>query len=144
MAAVFFASNAVFMVIAALTLSVQGRVGEVGGLLDPAGAQSPALVQLKVLLLVLTLLVAFFAFIGALRLFAHVSVTVGSKTATARQLTAQIDAAWRYQGIGVRCYYFATPILFWLFGTPWLVVADVGVLVLMHTFDNLPLRHEAS
>jgi uncharacterized membrane protein len=140
MAALFFASNTVFLVIAALTLSVQRNVPQSWGLLDPFGVRSPELIQAKVLLLLLTLLVAFFAFISAIRLFAHASVTVSAKHATGPQVEAQIDAAWRYQGFGVRCYYFAAPILFWLFGTPWLVVADVGVLVLMRAFDNAPAR----
>jgi uncharacterized membrane protein len=140
MAAIFFASNAVFLVIAALTLSAQGSAAQTWGLLDPSGVRAPELVQAKVLLLLLTLLVAFFSFIGAIRLFAHASVTVGVKNATASQLASQIDAAWRYQGFGVRCYYFATPILFWQFGTPWLVIADLGALVLMHAFDSTPAR----
>jgi len=140
MAVLFFASNAVFLVIAALTLSTQAHLGEAWGLLDPLGERSPVLVQAKVLLLVLTLLVAFFCFISAIRLFAHATVSVGSKTATVTQVTAQIDAAWSYQGFGVRCYYFAAPIVFWLFGTPWLVIADVGTLALMFAFDSAPAR----
>jgi uncharacterized membrane protein len=140
MSASFFASNAVFLLIAALTMSTQAHLSEAWGMLDPLGERSPALVQAKVLLLVLTLLVAFFCFISAIRLLAHASVSVGSKAATVSQVSAQIDAAWSYQGFGVRCYYFAAPILFWLFGTPWLVIADVGTLLLMYAFDSAPAR----
>jgi uncharacterized membrane protein len=141
MGTVFFASNTMLLVLGALTLMAQGHLGQSWTLLDPQGIQPAPLAQAKVLLLLLTLLVAFFCFISALRLFAHASISVSAtQTAAADHVTAQIDTAWRYQGLGVRCYYFAAPILFWLFGTLWLVLADLGALVLMQTFDRAPSR----
>ena len=70
----------------------------------------------------------------------HASVSVGTSTADPDHVTAQLDTAWRYQGLGVRCYYFNAPIMFWLFGTIWLVLASLGALVLMHIFDTAPSR----
>jgi len=109
------------------------------GLLDP-GTGSPAVGQLKLLLLLLTLLAAFFCFISALRLFSHASVSIGTKNAVPERVTDQIDRAWRYHAVGVRWYYFAAPVLFWLFGAPFLVLADLGAPALMHTFDTASQR----
>ena len=141
MGSVFFASNTMFLVMGTLSLTAQKQLGETWEWLNPGpGNPSPApVIQAKLLLLLLTLLVAFFCFLSAIRLFEHASVGIGCKTANPARVTAQIDAAWRYQGLGVRCYYFAAPILFWLFGAVWFVVAGIGAIWLMHVYDGMPL-----
>jgi uncharacterized membrane protein len=136
MVATFLASNTIFLVLGTLTLTAQGHLAETWTLLDPAAVRSAPLAQAKLLLLLLTLLVAFFCFVNALRLFSHASVRIGTKAATAEHVTDLVDAAWSYQGFGVRCYYFAVPVLLWLFGTPWLVLSGLGAVVLMHRIDN--------
>jgi uncharacterized membrane protein len=135
----FFASNTTFLVIGTLTLTASEDLRQTWGLLDPGG-QSAHLGQLKLVMLLLTLLIAFFCFINAIRLFSHASLSIATRAATAPQVTGQINEAWRYQGLGVRCYFFAAPILFWLFGAPWFVLASLGALILMHVFDSAPTR----
>jgi uncharacterized membrane protein len=136
MVSIFLASNTMFLVLGTLTLTAQGRLAETWTLLDPGAVRSASLAQAKLLLLLLTLLVAFFCFVNALRLFLHASVRIGTQAAVAEQVADLIDAAWSYQGLGVRCYYFAVPILFWLFGALWLVLSGLGAIALMHRFDN--------
>jgi uncharacterized membrane protein len=139
-AALFFASNTMFLVFGVLTLTSQAHFKESWALLGAGVAMPSQLGLIKLLLLLLTLLVAFFCFLSALRMFAHASVSIGTKTSPPERVTAQIDAAWSYQGIGVRCYYFAAPLLFWLFGAAWLFIADLGAIALMSAFDNAPAR----
>jgi uncharacterized membrane protein len=134
-AVLFFASNTMFLVIGTITLTANRELRETWGLLDP-GQQSAHLSQLKLLILLLTLLFAFLCFINGIRLFSHASLSIATKSASAALVTAQINDAWRYQGLGVRCYYFAAPVLFWLFGAPWLVLASLGMLAVMHSFDS--------
>ena len=136
MGAVFFASNTMFLVIGTLSLTAQKQLGETWSQLNPGVPHSAALTQAKLLLLLLTLLFAFFCFINAIRLFEHASVSIGLKSSIHARVTAQVDAAWRYQGLGVRCYYFAAPILFWLFGALWFVLAGIGAITLMHVIDR--------
>ena len=143
MGALFFASNTMFLVIGVLSLTAQQHLGAAWALLDPSETRSQSLTQAKLLLLLLTLLLAFFCFISGIRLFAHASVSIGNKASQAAAVTAQIDAAWRFQGLGVRCYYFAAPILFWLFGAIWFVLAGLCAVTLMHRFDSTPLRTQA-
>jgi len=140
MAALFFASNTTFLVIGTLTLIAQGQVGESWALLDPEGMRPAPLAHAKVILLLFTLLAAFFCFLNAIRLFSHASVSIGAGSADAEPVSAQLATAWRYQGLGVRCYYFGAPVMFWLFGTPWLVLASVGAVALMQLFDRVPAR----
>lgn len=140
MASTFFASNTTILILGVLTLTAQGRLSETWTLLDVGEGQSPALAQAKLLLLLLTLLVGFFSFVNALRLFSHAGITLGAKSEPPDRGAQQVDAAWRYQGFGVRCYYFATPILFWLFGAMWFALAGIGAIALMHRFDTASVR----
>lgn len=140
MAALFFASNTMFLVIGTLTLMAQGQVGASWALLDPQGMRPAPLAHLKIVLLLFTLLAAFFCFLNAIRLFSHASVSIGAGGDDAEPITAQLDTAWRYQGLGVRCYYFGAPIMFWLFGTPWLMLASVAAVALMQLFDRVPAK----
>ena len=136
MGSVFYASNTMFLVLGTLTLTAQGALGDTWSLLDPDGARSSSLAQAKLLLLLLTLLFAFFCFVNAIRLFAHASITIGVKSESPERITGQVDAGWSYQGLGIRCYYFATPILFWLFGALWFAFAGLGAIAVMHRFDR--------
>jgi uncharacterized membrane protein len=138
MGSIFFASNTIFLVLGTLTLTAQGHLAETWTLLDPGATRSPSFAQAKLLLLLLTLLAAFFCFVNAIRLFSHASIRIGAREEDPERVTAQIDAAWSYQGLGIRCYYFAAPILFWLFGALWFVLAGLGSIALMHRFDRVP------
>jgi uncharacterized membrane protein len=140
MAVLFFASNTMFLVLGTLTLIAQGQVGESWALLDPEGMRPAPFAHAKILLLLFTLLAAFFCFLNAIRLFSHASVSVGAATADPEPIAAQLDTAWRYQGLGVRCYYFGAPVMFWLFGAPWLVIASIGAVALMQLFDRVPSK----
>lgn len=136
MGALFFASNTMFLVMGTLSLAAQQDLAQTWARLDPGANRSPQLAQGKLLLLLLTLLFAFFCFISAIRLFSHLGVTLGTKSASPALATEQVHAAWRYQGLGVRCYYFAVPVLFWLFGAPTFVLAGLCAIALMHVFDR--------
>jgi uncharacterized membrane protein len=140
MATLFFASNTMFLVFGVLTLTAQASFRESWSALGPGVSLTSQVAQVKLLLVLLTLLVAFFCFISAVRLFSHASISIGTKTSSPERVVAQIDNAWRYQGLGVRCYYFAAPLLCWVFGTHWLVIADAGAIALMYAFDNTPAR----
>lgn len=138
MGSVFFASNTMFLVIGTLGLTAQAHLAESWRVLDPTAGGSPSLAFAKLLLLLLTLLVAFFCFVNAIRVFGHASISIGTKKAAPERVISQVNSAWRYQGLGVRCYYFAVPVLFWLFGAIWFVLGGIGAVALMHEFDRAP------
>jgi uncharacterized membrane protein len=136
MGTIFYATNTMFLVMGALSLTAQQHLSKAWALLDPGGNQSQSLIQAKLLLLLLTLLFAFFCFISALRMFAHASVSIGNKASRPQTVAAQIDEAWSYQHMGVRCYYFAASFVFWLFGAIWFVLAAMCSIAVMHHFDT--------
>jgi uncharacterized membrane protein len=140
MGAIFFASNTMFLVMGALSLTAQQHLSAAWAGLDPSGTRSQSLTQVKLVLLLLTLLFGFFCFISAIRLFAHASVSIGYKASRPDAVTAQIAAGWSYQALGVRCYYFAAPIVFWLFGAIWFVLAGLCAIAVMHNYDTALTR----
>jgi len=144
MGTIFYATNTMFLVMGALSLTAQQHLSKAWALLDPGGNQTQSLIQVKLLLLLLTLLFAFFCFINALRMFAHASVSIGNKASRPQAVAAQIDEAWSYQGMGVRCYYFAASFVFWLFGAIWFVLAALCSIAVMNHFDTAlrPVRDD--
>ena len=49
----------------------------------------------------------------------------------ARQVTVLMLQAGRYHMHGVRCYYYAFPLLFWLFGPLFFVGGSIALVALM-------------
>jgi uncharacterized membrane protein len=146
MGATFFASTAVALIVGTITLSMQSdKVSGAWHSLGPVVAFDERLWLLKLLILLVDMLSAFVCFSQAIRLMSHVGVMISVPTATVRPafVAALLIQAGRYHTRGMRCYYFAAPLLFWLFG-PLLLVASTGALVgALYFLDKSPARHRA-
>ena len=146
MGATFFASTAVALIVGTITLSMQSdKVSGAWHSLGPVVAFDERLWLLKLLILLVDILSAFVCFSQAIRLMSHVGVMICVPTATVRPafVAALLIQAGRYHTRGMRCYYFAAPLLFWLFG-PLLLVASTGALVgALYFLDKSPARHRA-
>ena len=51
-------------------------------------------------------------------------------------MAVHLNRAGRFYSIGMRAYYFAVPLVFWLFGPVFLVIASVGLVVALHRLDR--------
>jgi uncharacterized membrane protein len=143
MGATFFASTAVALIVGTITLSTQGdKLAEAWNTLSPVGAIDENLWLLKLLVLLTDMLVAFVCFAQAIRLFAHVGVMISVPTVTVRpHLVARLFIqGGRYHTRGMRCYYFAAPMLFWLFGPVLLMVSSCVLVIVLHFLDRSPAR----
>jgi uncharacterized membrane protein len=143
MGATFFASTAVALIVGTITLSTQGdKLAEAWNTLSPVGAIDENLWLLKLLVLLTDMLVAFVCFAQAIRLFAHVGVMISVPTVTVRpDLVARLFIqGGRYHTRGMRCYYFAAPMLFWLFGPLLLVLSSCVLVIVLHFLDKSPER----
>ena len=141
MGATFFASTAVLLIIGTLTLTAQGdKLTATWSLLSPFGAIDERIWLGKLMLLLVDLLIAFGFFAQVIRLLSHVSllVSVPSQSIEARLVTVLMLQAGRYHMSGVRCYYYAFPLLFWLFGPIFLVGGSVALVVLMLKLHRAP------
>jgi len=143
MGATFFASTAVALIVGTITLSTQGeRLQQTWNTLSPIGPLDEHLWLVKLLVLLTDMLVAFVCFAQAIRLFSHVGVMIAVPTATMHpHLVARLFVqGGRYHTRGMRCYYFAAPMLFWLFGPLLLILSSCALVVVLHFLDRSPER----
>lgn len=146
MAATFLASTAILLMLGVLTLSGRGPgLNESWHYLNLAGSLLPALWPIKLLALLLLLFFAFFCFSNAVRLLNHVGYMItirngsGADYYSPSQVAGELNRGGRYFSLGVRTFYYITPVVFWLFG-PLFMVGATGVLVtiLLPRIDRRP------
>lgn len=145
MAAVFLSSTAVFMIIGVLTLSEQGeKLEATWHSLNLLGAIHPMLRVVKMMSMLLDLLVAFFSFSMAIRIFNHVGfminvpIRLNHKMMTPAHVATHLNRAGHFYSMGMRAYYFLVPLVFWLFGPHFMVVATIGLLIVLSRIDRAP------
>jgi uncharacterized membrane protein len=145
MAATFLASTAVLLIIGVLTLSEQGdKLGSGWHSLNVIGATRPELWITKLLMLMLDLFVAFFSFSMSIRVFNHVGYMInvpkaaGHKSISPRHVAVHLNRAGRFYSLGMRAYYFLVPLVFWLFGPHFMLLATVGLIFVLYHIDRAP------
>ncbi len=142
MAATFFASTAILLVIGVLNLiprngDVPTAVFEVlyrHALAGDVGA-------LKLLLLLGEYFWTFFCFSLAVRMYNHVSFLINSVNERYEFITQALVAgflkrAGHYYSLGMHTYYLSLPVVFWLFGPVFLIIATIGAVALMFHADS--------
>lgn len=145
MAATFLASTAVLLIMGTLSLTGQAdKLADTWHALNLGGALHAGLWIVKLLALVADFFVAFFSFSMAIRLFNHVGyqlgVPGGDRPAALRPaaVALHLNRAGRYYSIGMRAYYFAVPLVFWLFGPFFLMAASAVLIVVLYHVDRMP------
>jgi uncharacterized membrane protein len=145
MAAVFLASTAVLMIIGVLTLSEQGdKLRTTWQALDVFGAANSRLWLAKMLLLLIDLLVAFFSFAMAIRLFHHVGYMInapqdqGLVAVDPAHVSGHLNRAGHFYSIGMRAYYYTVPLLLWLFGPHFMLAGTVALVIALYYLDRTP------
>ncbi len=149
MVSIMMASTASLMIMGTLTLSGQAEnIARSWHLLGMFGSQSAGLWVIKVLCLLLDFITAFFAYAMSMRLATHVlfmlNVPLGAYHEYS-QLTPELVAnrliqAGNLIAMGMRAFLFAIPLVFWLFGPEFLVLATIGLVVALFRLD----RHESA
>lgn len=154
MAATFLASTAVLLMIGTLNLADQPE-GFVHTFqrLNLLGSPHPGLWTAKVLLLVVDFFLAFFSFAMSIRLYNHVGYQISlpldlrSTTATPDTVSAHMNRAGAFYTLGMRAYFFSVPLVFWLFGPHFMLLASLVLVYVLYQNDRAPQtikRHQAS
>lgn len=145
MAATFLASTAVLLIIGVLTLSSQGdKLETAWHTLNIFGAKHADLWMIKLLMLVLDLLFAFFNFSMSIRIYNHVGyminvpLAVNHKSITPVHVAIHLNRAGQFYWMGMRAYYFLVPLLFWLFGPHLMLLATLGLVYVLYRLDRAP------
>ena len=149
MVGIMMASTTSLLIMGTLTLSGQAesiiRNWHVLGLY---GSHSPALWIFKVMCLLAAFIGAFFAYAMSMRLATHVLFMLnvphkgqGVHPGLSPESVAQrLNQAGNMVALGMRSILFAVPVVFWLFGPVFLVLASIGLVVVLYHLD----RHEAA
>ena len=137
------ASTAALLIIGTLTLSGQAEnIAQSWHALSLKESFVTELWIIKVMFLLLDFIVAFFAFAMSVRLANHVVFMVNvpehdahhnlSPKAVARRL----HRAGNMFAIGMRAFFFAVPLVFWLFGPYFLLLSSMGLVVALYQLDR--------
>ena len=145
MGATFLSSTAVLLIIGTLTLSGQGEnLGSTWHTLNIFGATRAELWLAKLLVLLLDMLVAFFSFGQAIRLFHHVGyminvpTTMAHKALTPQHVALHLNRAGACYALGMRAYYVAVPLVFWLFGPHFMLISTLLLIPILYYLDRAP------
>lgn len=146
MSASFLASTAILLMVGALTLTGQAKsLGDTWRFLNVFGTLAPALWLAKLLCILLLLFYAFFNFVNALRVNNHVGYMISIKKAPGRvyfspvMVASELNHGSDYFAAGVRSFYHLVPLVFWLFGPLYMVLATgVLVFILLPKVDKTP------
>jgi uncharacterized membrane protein len=143
MGASLMASTATFLIVGTLTLSGQAdNISRSWHVLNVVGTHAAELWIVKVMCLLLDFIVAFFAFAMAVRLINHVVFMLNILERDSHHALSEIGVARRLNragnlfAIGMRAFFFAVPLVFWLFGPPFLVVATIGLVIALYHLDR--------
>lgn len=144
MAASFMATTAVLLIFGILNLLANAdKLGVAFHGLNSWGSQEPGMTVFKLMLIVVSFFVAFFAFALAVRGYHHagylINIPANGKRGVAPQKTVQVlNRASLYYMAGMRAYYFTVPLVLWMFGPVWLFVGTVALLLVLQYLDHLP------
>jgi uncharacterized membrane protein len=145
MGATFLSSTAVLLVIGTLTLSGQGEnLGSTWHSLNIFGATHAELWLTKLLVLLLDMLVAFFSFAQAIRLYHHVGyminvpMTMKHRALSPQHVALHLNRAGSFYAIGMRAYYVSVPLVFWLFGPHFMLLSTLILIPILYYLDRTP------
>lgn len=145
MVGILMVSTATFLIIGTLTLSGQAdSIARSWHAINVLGPPSAELWMLKVICLLADFLVAFFAFTMAIRLANHVLFMInvpaelreGNEALAPAAVARRLNRAGTMIAIGIRSLLVAVPLVFWLFGAAFLIIATIGLLIGLYRLDR--------
>ncbi len=151
MAATFLASTAVLLIIGTLTLSEQtDKLVNTWHSLNVLGSLHPGLWTAKLLFLLSDLFLAFLSFAMSVRLYNHVGYQLNvplrdrSPSVNPKSVAVHLNRAGYYYSLGMRAYYFAVPLVFWLFGPHFMAAATLVLIAVLYHVDRAPKEKDES
>jgi uncharacterized membrane protein len=142
---ILMVSTATLLIIGTLTLSGQAdNMARSWHAVNHLGPPSAELWSIKVMCLLADFLVAFFAFTMAIRLTNHVlflinvpsELRAGHEALAPEAVARRMNRAGYMMAVGIRSLFVAVPLVFWLFGPAFLVLASIGLLVVLFRLDR--------
>jgi uncharacterized membrane protein len=148
MVSILMVSTATLLIVGTLTLSGQTEtISRTWHALNIGGSHSAELWIVKVMCLLADFLIAFFSYALSIRLATQVLFMLNvpkdfqeaHPMLAAHHVARRLNMAGLMIAVGMRAYFFAIPLVFWLFGPIFLLLATAGVVTVISKLD----RHEA-
>ena len=142
MGATFLASTAILISLGIFNLAITSdRQGELSQILSHFGSMHPGLWLGKLMLLGGDFLFAFFNFLLAIRYYNHTGFMINlpkdsNSEISVEDVIAILDRGGLHYFLGMRGYYLAIPLLFWLFGPIWLLAGVFFIVAMLHYLDR--------
>lgn len=143
MAASFMATTAVLLIFGILNLLANAeKLGAAFHGLNSWGSQEPGMTVFKLMLIVVSFFVAFFAFALAVRGYHHAGYLInapasGAHGAAPHKTVQVLNRSSMYYMAGMRAYYFTVPLVLWVFGPVWMLLGTVALLLVLRHLDHL-------
>jgi uncharacterized membrane protein len=143
MAATFLASAAILIALGILNIAVtsekQGALSL--QLMSDLGSGHPALWLGKLILLGTDFLFVFYNFTLAVRYYNHTSFMINLPTDSSTEISVEdvvkmLDRGGTHYTLGMRGYYLAIPLTFWLFGPLWLLAGTLLLVITLYRLDR--------
>lgn len=143
---ILMVSTASLLIIGTLTLSGQAeKLSHSWHAINMVGSHSAELWIIKVMSLLAIFIVAFFAYAMSIRLANHVLFMLNvpkelqdEKCVLSVALIAdRLNQAGYLIALGMRAFILSIPLVFWLFGPIYLVLATLGVVAILSRIDRL-------
>ncbi len=144
MAASFMASTAILLMIGTLTLSGSSSSSSVWHAINVGGGTNEELLAWKLMALIADFFVAFFCFAMAVRFFNHVGYMIniparlGLAAVGPRRVAAYLNRAGNFYVFGTRSFFYCVPLVFWLFGPLFMLIATGILMSAMYRLDRAP------
>jgi uncharacterized membrane protein len=102
--------------------------------------------QIKLGLLLLSFVLAFYYFAMAIRFFNHVGymINLPADDELCKQTCAYLNKAGSYYTFGIRTFFFSLPIILWFFGACFLVLATLSLIAGLSVLDKAPSQSLAT
>lgn len=143
MGASLMASTSALLIIGTLTLSGQAEtIARSWHALSLVNAHSAEVWIIKVICLLVDFIVAFFAFAMSVRLanqvvfMINVPETGAHASLSPHAVAERLNRAGGLFSFGLRAFFVAVPLVFWLFGPLFLALATLGLVFVLHRLDR--------
>jgi uncharacterized membrane protein len=145
MAATFLASTAILLSVGVLSLTGQGeKLGALWQSMNLFGSIEQSTLALKLIVLLVNLFIAFFSFSSSIRLYNHVGFMINVPCSDRDYSTSftfvamQLNRAASHFHMGIRAYYYMVPLVFWLFGPLFMLLATALMIGVIFFIDKTP------
>jgi uncharacterized membrane protein len=147
MAASFMASTSILLIMGVLTLSSDvEKMARLWQTLSAIGSghSSEWMLLLNVMLLAADFFGAFYFYSMAVRYYNHVGYLISVPVDTNRPesshayVAAYLNRAGHNYSLGMRTFFFSLPLVFWFFGSYFMIGATVALILALHALDRAP------